>query len=251
MLRGTRPVRTATSRGSPSPYRYLQLRDAARHACRHWKKRQTAAGAGGGAPNTAPYADAVAQRAGERDQKERIRREAALLFARNGYQGTGIQALSEAVGLGRGALYHHIGSKEALFEEVSTRAVQEMIEIAEGIVSRPASATERIRLLCQAQIRTLADHQAEWTLFQRDAMTIRGDARDRIFATRARFEAIWRQLLEEGVENGEFRGLDPIVLKGILGMHNWAYIWLDPDGRLTPEEIGDMFCDMLLNGIVA
>jgi AcrR family transcriptional regulator len=201
------------------------------------------------ATNASLYPEAVARRSDEVDQKERIRREAAQLFARNGYHGTGVQALSDAVGLGRGALYHHIGSKEALFEEVSTRPVQEMIEIAEGIVATPASAEERIRLLCRAQIRTLADHQAEWTLFQRDAMTIRGEVRERIFATRARFEALWRRLLEEGVENGEFRALDPIVIKGILGMHNWAYLWLDPGGRLTPEEIGDIFCDAMLHGI--
>jgi hypothetical protein len=124
-----------------------------------------------------------------------------------------------------------------------------MIGIAEAIVAKPASAEERIRLLCRAQMRTLADHQAEWTLFQRDAMVLRGVVRKRIFTTRARFEAIWRQLLEEGVENGEFRALDPIALKGILGMHNYAYLWLDPTGRLTPEEIGDIFCDMMLHGI--
>jgi AcrR family transcriptional regulator len=195
------------------------------------------------------YADSMAQRSGELDQKERIRREAAQLFARNGYQGTGVQALSEAVGLGRGALYHHIGSKEALFEEVCTRPVQEMIEIAEGIVAMPGSAEERLRLLCRAQMRTLAEHQAEWTLFQRDAMMLRGVVRDRIFATRARFEAIWRQLLDQGVENREFCAFDPIAVKGILGMHNYAYLWLDPHGRLTPEEIGDIFCDLMLHGI--
>lgn len=195
------------------------------------------------------YAESMPQRSGELDQKERIRREAAQLFARNGYQGTGVQALSEAVGLGRGALYHHIGSKEALFEEVCTRPVQEMIEIAEAIVAKPGSAEERIRLLCRAQMRTLADHQAEWTLFQRDAMVLRGVVRERIFATRARFEAIWRQVLEEGVENREFCAFDPIAVKGILGMHNYAYLWLDPRGRLTPEEIGDIFCDLMLHGI--
>jgi AcrR family transcriptional regulator len=191
----------------------------------------------------------VATRSNNLDQKERIRREAAQLFARNGYHGTGVQALSEAVGLGRGALYHHIGSKEALFEEVCTRPVQETIEVAAAIVAMPLSAEERIRLLCRAQMRTLADHQAEWTLFQRDAMMIRGEVRERIFATRARFEGIWRQLLEEGVENGEFRALDPIVRKGLLGMHNYAYLWLDARGRLTPEQIGDTFCDVMLHGI--
>jgi hypothetical protein len=100
-------------------------------------------------------------------------------------------------------------------------------------------------------MRTLADNQAEWTLFQRDAMVIGGLVRDRIFATRARVEAIWRKLREEGIENGEFRALDPVALKGILGMHNYAYLWLDPTGRLTPEEIGDIFCDVTLHGIRA
>jgi AcrR family transcriptional regulator len=185
------------------------------------------------------------------NQKDRIRREAAQLFARNGYQGTGVQALSEAVGLGKGALYHHIGSKEALFEEVCTRPVQDMIEVGEAILAEPLSAEQRVRRLCRAQMRTLADNQAEWTLFQRDAMVIGGLVRDRIFATRARVEAIWRKLLEEGIENGEFRALDPVALKGILGMHNYAYLWLDPTGRLTPEEIGDIFCDVTLHGIRA
>jgi AcrR family transcriptional regulator len=195
----------------------------------------------------------MAERAAARNsnQKDRIRREAAQLFARNGYQGTGVQALSEAVGLGRGALYHHIGSKEALFEEVCIQPVQDMIEVGEAILAEPVSAEERIRRLCRAQMRTLADNQAEWTLFQRDAMVVGGVVRDRIFATRARFEAIWRQLLEDGIENGEFRSLDPIALKGILGMHNYAYLWLDPAGRLTPEDIGDIFCDVTLHGIRA
>jgi AcrR family transcriptional regulator len=185
------------------------------------------------------------------NQKERIRREAAQLFARNGYQGTGVQALSEAVGLGRGALYHHIGSKEALFEEVCTRPVQEMIDVGESILAEPLSAEERILRLCRAQMRGLADNQAEWTLFQRDAMVIGGLVRDRIFATRARFEAIWRKLLEEGAERGEFRPLDPVARKGILGMLNYAYLWLEPTGRLTPEEIGDIFCDVMLYGVRA
>jgi hypothetical protein len=82
-------------------------------------------------------------------------------------------------------------------------------------------------------------------------MVIRGVVRERIFATRARFEAIWRKLLQEGIEQGEFRALDSVALKGILGMHNYAYLWLDPNGRLTPEEIGDIFCDVTLHGIRA
>jgi AcrR family transcriptional regulator len=43
---------------------------------------------------------------------------ATELFAANGYDGTAIPAVLDAAGVSRGALYHHFGSKEALFEAV-------------------------------------------------------------------------------------------------------------------------------------
>lgn len=185
------------------------------------------------------------------DQKERIRRKAARLFARKGYQGTGVQELCDAVGLGRGALYHHIGSKEALFEDVCTRHVHEMIELGEALAREPVPAEQKIRRLSRAQMRTLADHLPEWTLFQRDATILRGPIRKRVFAARDRFEAVWAAIIDEGVATGEFRELDAIAIKGILGMYNYGYLWIRPRGRLTPEEIADVFCDILLTGILA
>lgn len=194
------------------------------------------------------YAEPV-QRSRELDQKERIRRQAAQLFARNGYHGTGIQALSEAVGLGRGALYHHIGSKEALFEDVSTRHVREMIDIGERILRDDVPAEEKLRRLSRAQMRTLADHLPEWTIFQRDATMLDGPVRRRIVATRDRFERVWAAVIEQGVARGEFRELDPVAIKGLLGMYNYGYLWIRPRGRLSPEELADTFCDILLVGI--
>jgi AcrR family transcriptional regulator len=43
---------------------------------------------------------------------------ATELFAANGYDGTAIPVVLDAAGVSRGALYHHFGSKEALFEAV-------------------------------------------------------------------------------------------------------------------------------------
>jgi AcrR family transcriptional regulator len=184
------------------------------------------------------------------DQKERIRRKAAQLFARNGYHGTGVQELSEAVGLGRGALYHHIGSKEALVEQVVTPPIWEMIDVGEALLAEDLPPQEKIRRLSRAQMRAIADHLPEWTVFQRDAPTLAGPVRDRIFAARDRFERVWRAIVQDGIDRGEFRELDPVAIKGVLGMHNYGYLWMRGRGRLTPEEIGDVFCDLLLEGLL-
>ena len=73
----------------------------------------------------------MSPRAAKKDQKERIRSKAAHLFARNGYHGTGVQEISEAVGLGRGALYHHIGSKEALAEQAIAECPRAELDVVD------------------------------------------------------------------------------------------------------------------------
>jgi AcrR family transcriptional regulator len=184
-----------------------------------------------------------------RDQKERIRRQAARLFAKNGYRGTGVQDLSDAVGLGRGALYHHIGSKERLLFEIVTLHVYDVVEEARAILGLDVTAEEKVRRLSRLMMATVAAHRPEWTVFFRDLDALSGPLRREALAIRAAFEDVWVQVLREGVRDGEFRELDPVVIKGLLGMHNYSYVWIRPSGRLTPEEIADVFCDVILTGI--
>jgi hypothetical protein len=40
-------------------------------------------------------------------------------------------------------------------------------------------------------------------------------------------------------------------VKGVLGMHNYSYLWLRGDSRLTAEEIADEFTDVMLRGLLS
>ena len=182
-------------------------------------------------------------------QKERIRRHAARLFAENGYRGTGVQDLSDAVGIGRGALYHHIGSKERLLFEIITLHVVDVVAEARAVLDLDLTAEEKIRRLSRIVMTTVAAHLPEWTVFFRDIDALSGSLRREALAVRADFEDVWVEVLRQGVRDGEFRDLDPVVVKGLLGMHNYSYVWIAPSGRLSPEEIADVFCDLLLGGI--
>lgn len=183
------------------------------------------------------------------DQKQRIRRTAARLFAENGYDATGIQEICEAVGLGRGALYHHIGNKEQLLFDIITVCVIGVVEEAEALLEEPVSAEEKVRRLSRMMTRTVADNQAEWTVFFRELGALRSPLRRTVLAWRQRFEDVWTEAIRQGVAGGEFRPVDPVVVKGILGMHNYAHVWLRPRGRLGPDEISERFCELLLAGL--
>jgi AcrR family transcriptional regulator len=186
-----------------------------------------------------------------RDQKVRIRREAARLFAKKGYAGTGVEELSRAVGLGRGALYHHIGSKDRLLFEIVTLPVLAAVQEAERVVAEPLDVEEKLRRLSRLSMRTIAAQLPEWTVFFRDLGALRQPLRREALAARDAFEQIWAGVIAQGVAEGAFREMDPIVIKGMLGMHNYSHVWIRLRGRLTPEQIADEFCEVLLSGIRA
>jgi AcrR family transcriptional regulator len=57
----------------------------------------------------------------------------ASVFARRGYHATGINELCAANDLGKGALYHYIGSKEALLVAIHDRVMDEVMLGAERV----------------------------------------------------------------------------------------------------------------------
>jgi AcrR family transcriptional regulator len=184
-------------------------------------------------------------------QRKRILRAAADLFAKQGYHGTGIEELSQKVELGRGGLYYHIGSKETVLAEICRINVTEMIAAGLEIKSGPGTAEERLRALAAKLMRNIADNIAEWTVFFRDYIALSGPGLREVLGLRKEFEQIVRDLYEEGADSGEFRKTDPIVVKGVLGQFNYAYLWVRPGGRLAPEEIAEIFCDSLFLGLRA
>jgi AcrR family transcriptional regulator len=60
--------------------------------------------------------------------RERLLAAAYDLFGRHGYEGTSIEAILEATGVKRGALYHHFDGKKTLFDAVLDRAVARIAE---------------------------------------------------------------------------------------------------------------------------
>jgi AcrR family transcriptional regulator len=176
---------------------------------------------------------------------------AAELFARNGYHGTGIAELGRAVGLGRGALYHYIGSKEAVLYAISKDQVDRMNNEAEQLLDRGLEPEELLREMARGLLRNIATHRAEWAVFFREYNALTGDRRDEVIAARERYEGYWRQAMDRGVRSGALRPTPRLLVKGILGMLNYTYLWFTPDGELTPEELADLFLNALIEGIHA
>jgi AcrR family transcriptional regulator len=174
----------------------------------------------------------------------------AKVFAQSGYHATGIVELCEANGLGKGAFYHYIGSKEELLAAIHDRVMDEVLAGADRVTDAGGTPPEQLTALGAELldvIHRFPDHV--WVfLHEFPALT---DERAEAFRSRRRqYEKCVEKVLRAGVKSGDFRKIDPkLTALAWLGMHNYTYLWLKPGGKLTANKVAQPFADLFIKGI--
>ena len=82
---------------------------------------------------------------------------ATLIFWEFGYEGASIAALTKAMGINAPSLYNTFGSKENLFAETASRAVDKTIEVFRTVAQGVESPQELIREMGHAYVKLVAD----------------------------------------------------------------------------------------------
>lgn len=184
-------------------------------------------------------------------QRADIVQAAAQIFRRKGYHAASMQDIADAVGLQKASLYHHFTSKQDILLEILDQALDLLIHDMQAIVESDASPEIKLRQAMASYIDRVT-HQADLAaVLQMEHRSLEPRKRARHIARRDRYDALWRSLIRQGVEAGVFRHLDQtIVTFALLGIQNWMITWYRPDGRLKPEQIADLFADLILNGLL-
>lgn len=178
---------------------------------------------------------------------------AARLFSERGYHGTSIQHLATALGLQKGSLYSHIGSKEELLFDVVTDGADRFLERGEQVLEMKAFAAVKLRRLLVAHVETAIEHLDAATVFLNEWRYLSEDKRSIVQMKRDRYENIVRKIIDEGIASGEFRDDANVrfAARLVLSAGNWTYAWFKPGGELGPAEIGERFADLLIRGLAS
>ena len=179
-------------------------------------------------------------------QRNRILGIAAKLFAEHGYHAISMRDLCDAVGLGRGAVYYHIKSKEDLLYDIAKEYIQDLGDIGSEQARRELDPNLRIAILGRLLVEKIASHQTQLTVCFREVQSLSEPRYSEVMELHSRYEKIWRDTLIDGADQGYFRPYDPIVLKGILGMYFYSYIWMRPQGKLSTKHIAERLNNLAL-----
>ena len=192
--------------------------------------------------------DPTLEAPGVESTPDRILRVAAEKFAQKGYHATGVAELGDAAGIKRGALYYHIGSKEDLLYQLSRRHVEEALTRGQAVVADADGAVEKFRLLVREHLRTLAARRDEVIVVMHEMYALTGDRAKEFNKLRSQYEQLFASVLREGVREGVFRSAERIEVLGVLSLLNYTYVWLDPNGPISVDEIAERLTNLILFG---
>jgi hypothetical protein len=87
-------------------------------------------------------------------------------------------------------------------------------------------------------------------VFLHEFPALTGDRATQFRARRREYERRIEAVVRDGVTSGEFRDVDPwLTARAWLGMHNYTYLWLKGEGRLSAGEVATRFGEIFLRGI--
>src|SRR5687768_12017286 len=183
-------------------------------------------------------------------RREEIVDTSARVFAQRGYHATGIVELCAVNGLGKGAFYHYIASKEELLAAIHDRVMDEVMLGAERVAEAGGSPSAQLAMLGEELLDVIHHYPDHVWVFLHEFPALTGERADQFRTRRREYERRVEAILTAGVEAGEFRDLDPwLTARAWLGMHNYTYLWLKAGGRVSTRDAAKPFAEIFLRGI--
>ena len=169
--------------------------------------------------------------------------EAAKSVFSSGGDTASLEAVARRAGVGIGTLYRHFPTRDALFEAVYRREVEQLSELAEQLKGADAPPVEALRTWLHATVEVTATKKGMVT-----ALALAADSQAELYAqTGERMRSALGALLERGAAESAIRSdLGPEeVIRALNGFIGGCYLRGEPGWPEKVIRLLDVFIDGL------
>src|SRR5262245_52082569 len=168
---------------------------------------------------------------------------AAERFAEQGYHGTSVAEIVQALGVGKGVFYWYFDSKDQLYEEIVKEANADLRRVQREAVRNEDDPVRRIEAAIRSSMTWLGEHRHLFSLIQLSSMDARFQVDLR--GEQARSVSELPRHVRDGIVDGHIGGADPEILThaviGVVNQLNRVYL---ARGESSPDltETAVAFC---------
>lgn len=175
------------------------------------------------------------------------------MVAERGYDGTNFGDLAAGLGMSKGTIVHHFGTKEQLLTELHETYMRRRLAEVRVVWDALADPAERLAAFLHLGVRYQVVDRTATVAFQREVRRFADAAgMETSRGLRDEYRGLVVGVLADGVAAGVFRpGDDRLRTLQVFGSVHWMWTWFDPAGSLPVAEVAASYVDTFLGGVLA
>jgi len=186
-----------------------------------------------------------------RSVREKILAAAVQLFAQYGYHAATMRDIARISGIQAASIYYHYASKQTLLLEIMDTHMRDLIANLQRIMHEATPIEQRLHEAIANHIRLHTTYKAEFFIIDTEIRALEDEHRGAILALRDEYETLLQSLLREGMERGIFHEVDiKVASYALIAMCTEVATWFRPDGRLSVQQVIDLYTRMISGGLL-
>lgn len=186
-----------------------------------------------------------------RSMRENILAAAVQLFAEYGYHAAPLRDIARLAGIQAASIYHHYPNKQSLLIEIMEVHMNYLNNRLEHILREYTEPKQRLKEAIASHIRLHTTYKAEFFIIDTEIRALEPDSRAHVLSLRDTYERLVQEILRDGIERGLFRNTDVKVASyAIIAMCTEVAGWFRPDGRLSVQQVIDIYCQLVTQGLL-
>jgi AcrR family transcriptional regulator len=183
-------------------------------------------------------------------RRQQIEDAASTLFRERGYAATSVRDIAHALDMQGGSLYAHVASKEDMLWAIVVRAADRFNAEVGPLAANQAPASVKLRDMIRGHVAVVTSAQKDAAVFLHEWRFLSEERRLKIAARRDDYERLFRRVIADGIEQGDFIKVDPrLTATAILSALNGIATWYRSDGELSAEDVADKHASLFLHGL--
>jgi AcrR family transcriptional regulator len=150
------------------------------------------------------------------------------VFALNGYERTTLRDVAKACGMGKGSLYHYVGSKQDILYLVMRYIMDDFSAFADSLSATVSvmSPKESLRTAIRKYYEYLDANRARILFLYREATSLEPEHRKAVLQMTQHNIDLFQKILVRGVESGEFSpGNNHVMAQTVMVIGDMWALW--------------------------
>jgi TetR/AcrR family transcriptional regulator, cholesterol catabolism regulator len=186
----------------------------------------------------------------ENNKRKKICDTAARLFVEKGFERTTIRDIAEAGKFNSASLYYYFEDKEAILYDILIRIMDDSLAQLEEIQNDDRGPKENLVAVIRLHTRVYGIDPVKGSLIVYNQKSLNPAHWSELRQKQADYTRFVVSILDDLKAQGVMGDMNTTVPAfAMFGMIQWAHLWYDPKGPISPEELEKNFIRIFTRGI--